>query len=453
MVAANNTPLISKYDVPTPRYTSYPTVPYWDNEAITEKEWTFFVRKSFAESKNISLYLHLPFCEELCTYCGCNKRITVNHGVESPYISALLKEWQMYRDIFGEKPIINELHLGGGTPTFFSPENLRLLLEKIFEHSIIPEDAEFSIEVHPNNTKKAHLEVLYDLGFRRLSVGIQDFDPVVQFAINRIQTFEQTEKVFNEARAIGFTSINADIIYGLPFQTLKSVEDTIEGIKSLKPERIAFYSYAHVPWKSKSQRRYDENNLPSAEIKRNLYETGKHALQEAGYMEIGMDHFALEDDSLYKAKNNGELHRNFMGYTTQNTNLLIGLGASSISDSWDCFVQNIKEVEEYQKTVMEGNLPIFRGHSLNKEDLFIRKHILNLMCKEKTSWDISFMPDYFIEGLLRVMQFKDDGLIELGRDYLIIKPEGKAFIRNICMCFDARLWRKLPDSPVFSKSI
>ncbi|WMJ73439.1 oxygen-independent coproporphyrinogen III oxidase [Cytophagaceae bacterium ABcell3] len=449
----NRADLISKYDIPAPRYTSYPTVPYWESDGFDQHIWAKHVGQAFQKSPEISLYLHLPFCEQLCTYCGCNKRITKNHKVETPYLNTLLKEWNIYLEIFGGKPIIKELHLGGGTPTFFTPQNLKYLLESIFSKAIIPEDPDFSIEVHPNYTTKEHLHVLAALGFKRLSAGIQDFDPKVQIAINRVQTFEQTKIVFDEARKAGFTSLNADIIYGLPFQKLESVKGTISKTSVLKPERIAFYSYAHVPWKSKAQRRYSEEDLPSADEKRELYEKGKEMLVAHGYTETGMDHFSLPQDDLYIAMKEGKMHRNFMGYTVQNTGLLIGLGASSISDSTDCFMQNVKEVEEYEKVVNEGRLPVLKGHELTEEDLFIRQHILDLMCRMETSWDASSESESFKEGLEKLEPFIEDNLVVLKEGSLKIKKEGKPFIRNICMCFDARLWRKIPETPIFSKSI
>ncbi|MFN6943451.1 MAG: oxygen-independent coproporphyrinogen III oxidase [Cytophagaceae bacterium] len=449
----NSSNLIQKYNTPTPRYTSYPTVPYWEKESINEEKWLEHVAEVFDKSDNISLYIHLPFCEQLCTYCGCNKRITVNHQVEQPYIDSVLKEWKIYLKHFSKKPVITELHLGGGTPTFFSPENLERLLTEIYKDAIVPENAEYSVEVHPNYTKKEHLTTLHALGFRRLSVGIQDFDIKVQFAINRIQSFEQTKRVFDDAREVGFTSINGDIIYGLPFQSLESIKHTVEAINKLRPERIAFYSYAHVPWKSKAQRRYSEENLPSDNEKRELYEFGRNLLTTSGYAELGMDHFALPQDELHKAKNEKRMHRNFMGYTTQNTNLLIGLGASSIGDTWDAFMQNTKEVEEYEKVVNEGRLPVYTGHILTEEDLYIRRHILNLMCNFQTSWDIEYVHPSFAEGLKKVREFEKDGLVIITPQKLEVTEEGKPFIRNICMCFDARLWRKVPDTPVFSKSI
>lgn len=447
--------LTQKYDTPSPRYTSYPTVPYWDENTFGLEAWKEEVKKAFNATNSqsgISLYIHLPFCEKLCTYCACNKRITINHNVEDPYIQVLLKEWDMYLNLFKEKPVISELHLGGGTPTFFSAENLKRLIKGILSKAVVPRNPEYSLEVHPNFTNREQLQVLYDLGFRRMSAGIQDFDPEVQYMINRIQTYEQTENIFNIAREIGYESINADIIYGLPGQTLDTVSNTVRLVKQLRPDRIAFYSYAHVPWKSKAQRRYSEKDLPDAELKRSLYESGKRLLKENGYIDLGMDHFSLPSDSLYQAWKQNELHRNFMGYTTQYTKLLIGLGASAIGDTWTSFAQNIKEVEAYEEAVNAGHFPLVKGHLLNEEDLIIRKHILNIMCHGNTHWEKAEY-ETLKDGIEKLKDFVNDNLVILHNNSLEVTPLGNAFLRNICMCFDKRYWRKQPESALFSKSI
>jgi oxygen-independent coproporphyrinogen-3 oxidase len=448
--------LIQKYDVPCPRYTSYPTVPYWENN-LNEEEWKELVKSNFEKTNSkegISLYIHLPYCEALCTYCACNKRITTNHSVEEPYINAVLKEWNIYRALWKNVPIIKEIHLGGGTPTFFSPENLKRLIQGLLGDSVIAPNHSFSIEVHPNYTTEDHLKTLAELGFKRLSVGIQDFDLKVQFVINRIQSFEKTKWVVDVARKFGFDSINADIIFGLPLQTSDSITKTIGYVKELKPDRIAFYSYAHVPWKSKSQRRYTEADLPSPNVKRGLYELGKSMLLEAGYHELGMDHFALKTDSLFQAFQNKTLHRNFMGYTTEPTQLLVGLGVSSISDSWTGFMQNVKEVEEYLPLVDKGKLPLSKGHQLTEEDLLLRKFILDLMCRMEVSLTKELLSNFTIKkGLEKLKEIESDGLVNISSNKIQITSLGKGFIRNVCACFDARLLNTTPDTPIFSKSI
>ena len=448
--------LIQKYDIACPRYTSYPTVPYWQGNC-DEKDWKRNIKATFDEtnlSTGISLYIHLPFCESLCTYCGCNTRITVNHKVESPYINDVLAEWKLYCDTFKSKPRIKELHLGGGTPTFFSPDNLKLLIEGILSTSEKTSDYCFSFEAHPANTSDEHLQTLYDLGFRRLSLGIQDFDPVVQDVINRKQSVEDVRKVTLKAREIGYNSISYDVIYGLPFQTNESVQNTFRKVSQLHPDRISFYSYAHVPWKHKGQRRYYESNLQSKDYKISLYETGKAILSAHAYKEIGMDHFALAHDELFAAEEEGRLHRNFMGYTQGQTKLLVGLGVSAIGDSWTAFAQNIKVVEDYQKSVREGKFPIFTGHHLSEEDLFIRRHILNIMCKYSTEWLHEDLVEMRETGIIkRLHELQNDGLIELNHYSLSVTKLGMVFLRNICLAFDLRYWQKLPDKNTFSKAV
>ncbi|TAL62332.1 MAG: oxygen-independent coproporphyrinogen III oxidase [Bacteroidetes bacterium] len=448
--------LIRKYNVPGPRYTSYPTVPYWDGFP-TVKKWKEEVNDCFNQTNSkegISLYIHLPYCESLCTYCGCNTRITINHTVEKTYILSVLKEWELYMEVFGGKPRIKEIHLGGGTPTFFSPENLNILIQGILSVSTTVKEAEFSFEAHPNNTTAAHLQTLYDLGFRRMSLGIQDFDSQVQHIVNRVQSYETVEKVTQQARQIGFTSINFDLIYGLPLQKKYSVADTINKVMLLRPDRIAFYSYAHVPWVKPGQRKFTEKDLPKDEEKRELYETGRKMLEEAGYEEIGMDHFAHKKDPLYKASKNRALHRNFMGYTHSYTQLMIGLGVSSISDSWYSYAQNVKTVEEYYKLVNNGTLPIFRGHVLSEEDLILRKHILNIVCKFSTSWkNESGQCEAVYRSVERLKEMEKDGLVIIEPFHLQVTEKGKPFIRNICMAFDARLWKNVPKTGIFSRVI
>jgi oxygen-independent coproporphyrinogen III oxidase len=453
-----STSLIQKYNVPGPRYTSYPTVPYWEENLFSLEQWKNTFIKSFNESnasEGISLYIHLPFCESMCTFCGCNKRITKNHEVENPYILAVLKEWNLYCDLLPNKPIIKEIHLGGGTPTFFSPENLETLINGIFTRAIKAKDHEFSFEGHPNNTTRRHLQTLYDLGFRRVSFGVQDYSNKVQTAIHRIQPFHNVAKVTFWAKEIGYTSIGHDLIFGLPFQTLNEVIDTIDKTKSLSPDRLAFYSYAHVPWiKGNGQRGFKGEDLPKDDEKRQLYEAGKNRLSQNNYHEIGMDHFALATDSMYDSFQKGNLHRNFMGYTSSKTQLMIGLGVSSISDSWYSFAQNEKTIEDYYKKLDNNELPIFRGHILTNEDLIIRKHILNLMCQFETSWknDSDFFPE-LPEIINQLHEIETDGLVKISRQSIQVTEKGKPFVRNICMAFDLRLKRNLPQTELFSMTV
>lgn len=453
-----NQTLIDKYNIPGPRYTSYPTVPFWQESEFSTEKWESSVIRSFKESnasEGISIYIHLPFCESLCTFCACHKRITKQHSVETPYLETVLKEWDLYLDLFnGEVPIIKELHLGGGTPTFFSPENLRTLLEGIFKKAKIAKNPEFSFEGHPNNTTEAHLRTLYDLGFRRCSFGVQDYDPTVQKAINRIQPYENVEKVTRLAREIGYTSISHDLVFGLPHQTWEKMNETILKTMTLKPDRIAFYSYAHVPWiKGVGQRGFDENDLPSGEEKRRLYENGKNLLENLGYIEVGMDHFSLEQDDLYQSLKSGEIHRNFMGYSSSKTQLMVGLGMSAISDSWYAFAQNDKTVESYQKRVEEGKLPVVKGHILTDEDLLVRQHILNLMCRLETSWtQDNYLPE-LENAKERLLEMQQDGLVDLSDNRIKITEKGRAFTRNVAMTLDLRMLRNKPETRIFSMTI
>ncbi|MDR1877704.1 MAG: oxygen-independent coproporphyrinogen III oxidase [Flavobacteriaceae bacterium] len=452
-----NINLIQKYNIPGPRYTSYPTVPYWEDSSFSTKKWIETLRRSFRESnkkEGISLYLHLPFCESLCTFCACNKRVTKQHNVESSYIEAVLKEWRLYLDLFTEKPTIREVHLGGGTPSFFSPENLKFLLENIFSGAEIHPEREFSFEGHPNNTTQKHLQILYDLGFRRVSFGVQDYDSEVQKAIHRIQPLENVRKVTEIARKIGYESISHDLVFGLPFQNLDKVINTIKITESLYPDRIAFYSYAHVPWiKGVGQRGFKDDDLPSGEEKRELYEKGKELLEKMGYLEIGMDHFSLKTDSLYQSMINKKIHRNFMGYTSSSTQVMIGLGVSSISDSWYAFAQNVKTIEEYYQRLENNEFPIFRGHILNDEDLFIRRHILNLMCLLETKWQENIIEKKYPEIIERLKEFETDGLLELQENSIVVREKGRSFIRNICMAFDLRMMRNAPQTKLFSMTV
>ncbi len=446
--------LIQRYNVAAPRYTSYPTIPYWDQHTWNSDLWIAHVRTQFDASsgQGISLYVHLPFCESLCTYCGCNTRITRNHSVETPYIDTLLNEWLLYRSCLGLREIpIRELHLGGGTPTFFAPQQLRRLIDGLLGGNRVLADAAFSFEAHPANTSDEHLQILYNEGFRRLSLGIQDFNPHVQRLINRKQSEADVRRVMESARRIGYTSINFDLIYGLPLQTLQSVSDTVEKTLAMRPDRISFYSYAHVPWVKPGQRHYTEADLPVGKAKLDLYQLGKKLIVQAGYRDVGMDHFALPEDALCQAADTGQLHRNFMGYTDRYTPLLIGLGVSSISDSWTAFAQNVKTLEEYRTLVNTGKLPVFKGHVLSSCDLIIRSYILDIMCRGTTSLDMSTPQSAPI--VTRLAPMLDDELIVREGNRITVTRQGEAFLRNICMAFDERFHEKQFAQPVFSNAV
>jgi oxygen-independent coproporphyrinogen-3 oxidase len=449
--------LVIKYNLPVPRYTSYPTVPFWKNE-IDVTHWKELLKQQFTihnKKEGISLYIHLPFCESLCTYCGCNKKITTNHSVEEEYLIMIEKEFSLYLELLKQKPVIREIHLGGGTPTFFSPANLERLINFIKQHSVVHPQHEFSIEGHPNNTTREHLQALYDLGFRRISYGVQDNDPEVQRIINRIQPLENVKNATDIAREIGFESVNYDLIYGLPKQSLQSITRTFEQVLELKPDRIAFYSYAHVPWTSRGQRLFDENDLSSPEEKLQLYLKGKEILTNAGYTDIGMDHFALPTDKLYSAWMDGTLHRNFMGYTTQHTSILLGLGVSSISDIGNAFAQNKKALHEYYECISKNELPVFRGYFLDEEDMTFRKYILNISCEGKTKFNPEHLDILKQYSFPELKKLEKDKLIEWNEAGLIITLLGRHFIRNICSAFDLHLIRNKKENtrPLFSKAI
>lgn len=445
--------LLAKYDVSLPRYTSYPTLPHWDLKHFDASKALQILIRRIQTHPEVSLYVHLPFCESLCTFCGCNKRITKNHKVEAPYIQSVLEEWRLYKSQLPSKPIICSIHLGGGTPTFFSPDHLKLLVTGLLNGLNICNTYEFSVEVHPNTCTVQHLKTLYDLNFRRLSVGIQDFDPEVQYIIHRNQTFDKTRYIIEEARKIGFTGINVDLVYGLPLQTRDSIAYTLEKIQQLKPDRIAYYAYAHVPWKSKAQRRYTEKDLPSSVERLQMFLFARNWLLSIGYEQVGMDHFALPNDPLTIALKSGNLNRNFMGYTPDTTPVLIGLGASSISDFNGAYVQNFKEVESYQSAIASGNLAFEKGHLMSEADVVIRKHIMEVMCKGQLNIPTIITTDHrrYLES--KIDQFINDGLLKWEDGSLQITEVGQILIRNIASIFDPYLYLSGIRENVFSKSI
>ena len=467
MVALNTMPkrlekmtdLIAKYDRPVPRYTSYPTVPYWD-DAPTSGEWIASLNRTFSRSdapgsdNSWSLYIHIPFCESLCCFCACNTTISRNHDrYEGQYIDRVLREWNTYLakvPDLATKPLKN-IHLGGGTPTFLSPQNLARLLEPILDAvNTDKENFEGSIEVHPNYTTEEHLKTLGDLGFNRISIGVQDFNLKVQKLVNRIQPPKVTAKTVSDARKLGFVSVNFDLIYGLPGQGMEEMQYTIDQTIKNRPDRIALYSLAIVPWIKPAQRHFKDEDLPAPEEKRALYEYAKTRLLDAGYIEIGMDHFALGDDDLLLAMNENRLHRNFMGYTDQKTDILLGLGVSSISASPDCFHQNQKILSLYESRAGDGEIPTMRGHKLTAMDQKIQGQILQLMTGFKTEF-LDMEQEKTITDRLSEM-IKDD-LVRIENSSLVICEAGKGFLRIVCAAFDERLAKAKPEQNIFSKAI
>ena len=444
---------LRKYNQPVPRYTSYPTVPYWEPERFSIEAYKKTLQSAFWESsKEVSIYIHLPFCESLCTYCACNTHITKNHGVEGPYLDHVLKEWELYLEMLPEKPLIREIHLGGGTPTFFSPENLDRLLNGIIRKAHLSKNFQMSFEGHPANTTTRHLETLYSIGFNRVSFGIQDFDLNVQKLINRMQSFDQVEAITRKAREIGYHSVNYDVVYGLPGQTTASVQKTLDQIIQLRPERIAYYSYAHVPDLRPAQKSY-ESYLPSTDEKWQFMELGKVAFKQFGYEEVGMDHYVLPGDELLEARKEGELHRNFMGYTPFTSKLVTGLGVSAISDSWSGFAQNEKSIPMYYQQLEKNQLPMAKGHIHTREDLFFKKHILNLMCDFETQWyEAEFMEYGILLNYDLLDQLQAEGLINYDEAGMKVLPQGKEVIRIICSALDARMYKSKQTSQ-FSKAV
>lgn len=444
--------LLSKYDVPVPRYTSYPTVPYWENNPTTE-EWINSLKKYFSkDDTKWSMYLHIPFCETLCTFCGCNTIITKDHKREQPYVTHLLKEWSIYLKHIPhiKDKELKEVHLGGGTPTFLSAEHLVELMQALFKDVKKSQDFEASIEVDPRRTKAEQLKALYDIGFRRVSMGVQDFDPEVQRLVNRIQPEEMTLSLTQKARNMGYTSVNYDLIYGLPKQTKESIKVLAEKTLEHKPDRIALYSFALVPWIKPTHRLYKDEDLPMGLEKRELYEIARTILLAGGYKEIGMDHFALETDSLYKAAQAQKLHRNFMGYTHHRTDILLGLGVSSISETPDCFHQNEKKYQIYQRFVENEQIPTLRGHKLSEQDKVRREQILKLMTLGETQLDSKAHEE---EVKVFLNELIVDGLVEVKEQKIIVTSKGHPFLRNICMSLDERLRANKPTQQVFSKAL
>ncbi len=445
--------LFAKYDIPVPRYTSYPTVPYWQDNPTSE-QWLASLRRCLSDEQTAatwSAYLHIPFCETLCTFCGCNTVITKNHKLEVPYINSVLREQEMYFAQVPElsKKSLSHLHLGGGTPTFLTAENLRQLLEPLLKRVKLADNFEASIEVDPRRTHKDQLVALKELGFQRLSLGVQDFNVEVQRLINRHQSWEQTKLILDLGRQLNYSSINFDLIYGLPGQSPESLLHTMQQTVELQPDRIALYSFAMVPWIKPQQRLFKDSDIPQGKAKRDLYEVARGVLLNNGYVEIGMDHFALKAEALSTASTRGELHRNFMGYTDKRTDALVGWGVSSISETPDCYHQNEKVLAIYESRLSKGELPTHRGHLLNDEDQLQKKRILELMTKGRLTVGESELPDL----KLQLSEFENDRIINWNLNELSITELGKPFLRNVCANFDLRLQRKKKDSPTFSQSL
>ncbi|NLC20315.1 MAG: oxygen-independent coproporphyrinogen III oxidase [Halomonadaceae bacterium] len=454
-----NRPLVEKYDRPGPRYTSYPTAPQF-HSAFAEDDYRAAAERSnrVALPKPLSVYVHIPFCRSLCYYCACNKIITHNTERAAEYLDWLKQEIEVQGRLFDETRRMTQLHLGGGTPTYLSNAQLGDLMAALDAafHFAPVEEREFSLEVDPRTVTPAQIHELHELGFNRLSFGVQDFDPDVQKAVNREQSEEQVFALVQAARDAGFQSISVDLIYGLPLQTVASFDTTLDKIIALRPDRLATYSYAHLPELFKAQRLIRPEDMPPPERKIELLELTIRRLTAAGYVYIGMDHFALPEDELTLAKENGTLQRNFQGYSTHADCDMIGLGITSIGKVGDSYSQNVKETAQYQARLEAGRLPVMRGYRLNNDDRLRRDVINTLMCHGRLDFaeiesrhDIVFN-EYFADALAQLDEMERDGLVAIQANGLEVLPAGRLMMRNMAMAFDAYL---KPNEGRFSRTV
>ena len=425
--------LYAKYNRPSPRYTCYPGVAHW-GEPPSEAGWLRHLDAGLgtdAAQCGIALYVHIPFCQALCTFCGCNIRVARNHSLATPYVPRLLRELDLYRERLGRANFrLGTLHLGGGTPTFLPAAELDLLLDGLLQRLEILPAATLTVEVDPRVTTREQLLVLRRHGFNRISIGVQDFDPRVLDIVNRPQEEAQVRATVDNARALGFSSVSFDLIYGLPLQTTDSIETTMDAVERLRPDQICFYPYAPVPWIKPSQRQFTEADLPERDVRQQLLLAGRRRMGAAGFVEIGMDQYTLAGDRLALAAANGTLARNFMGYGAPGIPL-IGLGSSAMGDAGSAFAQNEKNLLRYEARMDRGELPIQRGHVLNAEDLQLRRIISDIV----TRFEANLPPQVPHADLHELQQ---DGLIELHGAGLRVTALGRPFLRNICMAFDAR---------------
>ena len=456
-----NKKLISRYNSFGPRYTSYPTATQF-NENFGVKEYCEVVTDSNEDflPKPLSLYVHLPFCNTVCFYCACNKVITANRKRAQPYLDDLHKEIELQGRLFDEDRVVNQLHWGGGTPTFISQEQISELMHVIKNNFNLLDDdtGEYSIEIDPREIEIETIALLRNLGFNRISIGVQDFNASVQKAVNRIQSYEQTSFVFNEARKRGFHSINIDLIYGLPKQTVKSFCDTIDRVIEMDPDRIAIYNYAHLPHLFKSQRQINEEDLPEANEKLEILGESIKKLTDADYVYIGMDHFAKPDDELSIAQRKGNLYRNFQGYSTNASCDVIGFGVTAISKISNSYSQNLRDIEEYKAAIKSEDIPVFRGYKLNRDDELRREVITQLICHFQIEFSeindlfkIDFK-EYFADELKLLKVMEEDSLLKLNDKMIEVLPAGRFLIRNICSAFDRYLDKK-SQTQTFSKMI
>ena len=439
------TDTLQKFDVPGPRYTSYPTADRFV-EAYGEAQYLQALQERQLSPRSatsaLSLYVHIPFCASLCYYCACNKIITGNYQKALDYLSLLTKEVELLLPHIGQTQTVSQVHLGGGTPTFFKDQELVALVRMLQSAFHWQPGGEFAVEVDPRTVDEGRLETLWSLGFNRLSLGVQDFEPQVQQAVNRVQTLDSIARLMQTSKSIGFGSINLDLIYGLPFQTLESWQRTLQSVLALKPDRLAMYGYAHLPARFKPQRHIPLETLPSAKVKTGMLALALQSLQDAGYVYIGMDHFALPNDSLSVAKRQGRLHRNFQGYSTRPDGDLIGLGVSAIGSMGASYVQNARSMEEYIDMLEHDRLPVIKGLSLTRDDLARRSIIMALMCQgrvERADIEESHLLDfsnYFAKELSQLSEFAAQGMVKLDDNVIEVTPMGWYLVRAIAMVFD-----------------
>ncbi|MGE0266824.1 MAG: oxygen-independent coproporphyrinogen III oxidase [Candidatus Omnitrophota bacterium] len=449
---------IEKFDIPGPRYTSYPTAPAWSDE-VNPSVYRERLRAFGASGKTLSLYIHIPFCETMCTYCACSVILRKNdpkYGEE--YLSYLFRELDLITRAIGTRKKIRQFHWGGGTPTFLNEDQISRLFEKVSRNFEIDYDGEIAIEIDPRTIDRPKVKRLKELGFNRISMGIQDFDETVQRAVNRIQPYGLVKDFYDYCRELGFPSVNFDLIYGLPFQSTKSFSDTVRRVTEFRPDRIALYSFAYVPWLKKHQTKMDQASLPGADEKVDIFLQARAQLLEAGYQAIAMDHFALKDDELAVAYRDDRLYRNFMGYTVKPADEYIGAGVSSIGFIEDAFIQNHKVLKDYYGALDRDELPVERGKCLSKDDKIRQFTINSLMCHfklDKPEFQKRFgqsFDEYFDEERAHIQNCLQDGLIEADNRVIRVSDLGKIFIRNICMGFDFYL-RKQKLNARFSRTV
>ena len=438
--------LIKRYDTAGPRYTSYPTAVQFHDQ-FGEAEYRQALARSNAFGGPLSLYFHIPFCDTVCYYCACNKIVTKDRSRSAPYLTLLEKEMDLVAKDVDASRVVDQLHWGGGTPTFLSFDEMRRLMDATRQRFQLRDDdtGEYSIEIDPREADAATVKLLRELGFNRMSLGVQDFDPAVQKAVNRIQSPEETFAVLDAARAEGFHSVSIDLIYGLPHQNVESFLKTLDRVLETRPDRLSVFNYAHLPSRFKPQRRINDADLPAPAEKLAILQASIEHLTAAGYVFIGMDHFALPDDSLAIAQREGSLHRNFQGYTTHVECDLLAFGVSSISQVAGCYSQNVKEMDAYEAALNEGRLPIERGLCMGEDDHIRRDLIMELICQFSLDY-AGFgarhgihVQDYFAEALGRLQPMVADGLIEMNEAGIRVLPRGRLLIRNICMPFDRYL--------------